>query len=137
MSGDSPDERPENDVETTGTVLDPADEQDGEQVGPHLVLELEGEHAVFEAKGRQANQLLLVKYMDALGTPGFPATDAVVKLALGQVKDRARLEDYLERHGFAVDFDQALYDALAACWRGETMLPLVRSSGSAGATSET
>jgi hypothetical protein len=92
---------------------------------PHLVLNLDGDRALFRAYP-EANQFLLVKYADALAVSGFPTINAVTKLALGQVHadEKERLEAYLEEHGHADDYSQGIYSALSACWSGETLLPL-------------
>lgn len=114
------------------TIADPEGEAEPAPTAPHLVLELDGDRQLFRCRGQKANQYLLVKYLDDLSSVGFAATRAVVKLALGQVlpDEQRRLEAYLDVHGFAEDFDSALYAALEACWKGETLLPFAPSSDS-------
>jgi hypothetical protein len=105
------------------------------ELAPHLVLELDGDRQEFRAHG-QANQFLLVRHIDDIGKGGYFYVRAVTILALGQVltDERPRLEGYLAEHGTSADYTDGLFDALSACWSGETMLPLVPSSNSSEPT---
>lgn len=105
---------------------------------PQVVLSLDGDTEGFKAHP-DANQFLLARHLDQLGEAGMPSLKAVIVLVRDQVLDeeRARLDDYLLRHGRADDFAQKLYDAIEACWDGRTNLPLEQPSNSSEATPET
>lgn len=97
--------------------------------GPHIMLDLDGDRAIFPAYP-DANQFLLTKHINSLSVPGFPSINAVTVLLTDQVlpEERDRLEAYLLKHGRIENYAQLLYDALSDCWEGKTMLPLAPPS---------
>ena len=107
-------------------------------VQPSLVVDFGDERGEFKAHDR-ANQAVLVKYVDDLFAGGYAAVKAAVELSRDMVlpEDIDEFDEFLLRNGRAEDFTQKLYDALDACWKGETHLPLESSSPSSDTSSPT
>lgn len=108
----------------------PADDAGGQDV-PHLVVEFDGDRGLFPAHPG-SNAMLALEYADDLAADGYVQLKAIVVLATDQVlpEHRERFRDFLTVYGRHEDFMQTVYDALSACWKGETNLPLALSSNS-------
>lgn len=107
---------------------------------PRLVLELEGEKAVFAAYSKP-NQWALMENAQATKTNDATASLAsTYALAVSSVmpQDRERFGAYMMEHGQDEELEEKLTNGLFALWNGETMLPLEpTSSDSSASTGET
>ena len=105
---------------------------------PTLVLDFgDGEAGTFKAH-RQANNLTLIENIDNVFSDSpFESIKAVTVLIQDQVldEDLDSLREFLHQHGRDENYATVLYEALSACWSGETNLPFEPSSDSSDAIS--
>lgn len=109
-----------------------------QETQPTLVLNFgDGEAGVFKAH-RQANNLTLIENIDnVFSDSAYESIKAVTVLIQDQVldEDLPQLREFLHQHGRDENYARVLYDALDACWSGETQLPFEPSSDSSDAIS--